>query len=327
MSLPTSPGLDTMGCMQAAHQGSIRTAMCLGGNLFGSNPASEFAREALRNIDLITYLSTTLNTGHAWGRGKETIILPVCARDEEPEPTTQESMFNLVRLSDGGAPRLEGPRTEVDIIASLGEQVFADRRPIAWSKMKKTCNIREMIGLVVPGYEKAGTIGDHKEEFHIPNRHLTTTRFPTDTGKAKFHPHDIPPLQGQEQQLRLMTVRSEGQFNTVVYEEEDIYRGQDRRDVILLNKGDIDRLGLVVNQKVLVKSETGEMPNILVREYDIREGNALMYFPEANVLIPTVTDPDSRTPAFKKVLVTLAPIENLEPGIERSALPELPVVK
>ncbi len=32
-----------------------------------------------------------------------------------------------------------------------------------------------------------------------------------------------------------MTVRSEGQFNTVVYEDEDIYRGQDRRDVILLN--------------------------------------------------------------------------------------------
>ena len=32
-----------------------------------------------------------------------------------------------------------------------------------------------------------------------------------------------------------MTVRSEGQFNTVVYEEEDLYRGQDRRDVILMN--------------------------------------------------------------------------------------------
>ena len=27
-----------------------------------------------------------------------------------------------------------------------------------------------------------------------------------------------------------MTLRSEGQFNTVVYEEEDRYRGQERRD-------------------------------------------------------------------------------------------------
>ena len=46
-----------------------------------------------------------------------------------------------------------------------------------------------------------------------------------------------------------MTVRSEGQFNTVVYEEEDIYRGQDRRDVILMNRADIDRLGLRVDQR------------------------------------------------------------------------------
>ena len=52
-----------------------------------------------------------------------------------------------------------------------------------------------------------------------------------------------------------MTIRSEGQFNTVVYEEEDIYRGQDRRDVILMNRADIDRLGLAVDQRVTVTSE------------------------------------------------------------------------
>ena len=34
-------------------------------------------------------------------------------------------------------------------------------------------------------------------------------------------PHDLPELQGRNGELRLMTVRSEGQFNTVVYEEED----------------------------------------------------------------------------------------------------------
>ena len=33
------------------------------------------------------------------------------------------------------------------------------------------------------------------------------------------------------------------------------------------------------------------MSGILVREFDIRAGNALMYFPEANVLVPTTTDP------------------------------------
>ena len=41
-----------------------------------------------------------------------------------------------------------------------------------------------------------------------------------------------------------MTVRSEGQFNTVVYEEEDIYRGQERRDVIMIHPSDMERMGL-----------------------------------------------------------------------------------
>ncbi|MFO0873591.1 MAG: hypothetical protein U0575_06420 [Phycisphaerales bacterium] len=37
-------------------------------------------------------------------RNAETIVLPVLARDE-PRATTQESMFNYVRLSDGGPSR------------------------------------------------------------------------------------------------------------------------------------------------------------------------------------------------------------------------------
>ena len=47
------------------------------------------------------------------------------------------------------------------------------------------------------------------------------------------------------------------------------------------------------------------MANILVREMDIRAGNAAMYFPEANVLVPRDLDPESRTPAFKHVLVEI----------------------
>jgi len=45
------------------------------------------------------------------------------------------------------------------------------------------------------------------------------------------------------------------------------------------------------------------MPNILVREFDIPPGNCAMYYPEANVLIPKVADPQSRTPAFKSAVV------------------------
>jgi anaerobic selenocysteine-containing dehydrogenase len=103
----------------------------------------------------------------------------------------------------------------------------------------------------------------------------------------------------------------------VVYEEEDVYRGQERRDVILLNAADIERLGLKVDQRVGVRSAAGCLNNILVRAYDIRAGNALMYFPEANVLVPTTTDPRSKTPAFKSVLVTVGP-----PAPERNGAPD-----
>src|SRR6185295_2143323 len=85
------------------------------------------AAEAIANLDQITYLNTTLNTGHAHGLARETIILPVLARDEEPQATTQESMFNYIRLSDGGPRRHAGPRSEVDVIASIAERLLGAR--------------------------------------------------------------------------------------------------------------------------------------------------------------------------------------------------------
>jgi molybdopterin-dependent oxidoreductase alpha subunit len=307
IQLPRRPGLDTMGCMRAADRGDVRSALCLGGNLFGSNPDSRSAHRALGKLDQIAYLSTSLNTGHAWGLGRETIILPVRARDEEPESTTQESMFNFVRLSDGGAARLHGPRSEVDVICSLGERVQGDSGVVDWNLLRRHCHLRDMIGIIIPGYEKIRDLDAARQEFHVGGRIFHQPKFSTPSGKARFVPHLFPALQGGDRQLRLATVRSEGQFNTVVYEEEDTYRGQERRDVILVNRADIDRLGLKAGQRVTVRSSTGEMPNILVREYDVRAGNAVMYFPEANVLVPTTTDPQSKTPAFKSVLVTLEP--------------------
>jgi molybdopterin-dependent oxidoreductase alpha subunit len=305
--LPTTLGLDTMGCMQAADKGLIRSALCLGGNLYGSNPDLHFAGRALGKLDLIVYLSTTLNTGHVWGRGRETLILPVLARDEDCQKTTQESMFNYVRLSDGGPPRHQGPRSEVSVIADLAGRVLGRKAPIDWKALEDHRNIRRIIAKVVPGMEPLGDIDRTGKEFQIAGRTFHAPGFATPSGKARFSVLPLPPLRGGGPQLRLMTVRSEGQFNTVVYEEEDPYRGQERRDVILLNKSDIQRLGLRVNEPVTVRSPVGAMHHILVREYEIRAGNALMYYPEANVLVPTTTDPESKTPAFKSVLVTLEP--------------------
>jgi molybdopterin-dependent oxidoreductase alpha subunit len=280
--MPRSPGLDTMACMSAADQGRMQTAVCLGGNLFGSNPDSRFAARALAKLDLATYLTTTLNTGHAWGTARETLILPVLPRDEEPQPTTQESMFSFVRLSDGGKARYTGPRSEVSVLTSLGRLVLGETGPVNWRDLESHAKVRQLMAELIPGFEPLADIDR----------------------KAKFHSVSLPaPPDQLNGHLRLMTVRSEGQFNTVVYEEEDIYRGQERRDVILMSREDLERLGLQPNQLVTVRSAVGEMRRQLVRGYDIRHGNALMYYPEANVLVPTDVDPLSKTPAFKSVSI------------------------
>ena len=302
--VPEHEGMHTMACMEAAHEGRLKLGFCLGGNLFGSNPDSGFAREALGRLDFLVQVSTTLNTGHAHGVARETIVLPALARDEEPHPSTQESMFNYVRLSDGGPARHEGPRSEIDILARIAAAVAGSGSPVDFAALAEPEGIRRLIASSVPGLERLGEIGATKEEFAIPGRVLRAPEFPTQPGRARLHAHDLPPRSGDgADELRVMTVRSEGQFNTVVYEEEDVYRGQSRRDVILVHPSDLDRLGVSPDARVRVESGTGNLV-VTARAFGaIKPGNALMYYPEANVLVPRATDPASGTPGFKGFVV------------------------
>jgi len=304
--LPTTPGLDTMAAMEAAADGRLQMAFCLGGNLFGSNPDAAFARDALSKLKLLVHVNTKLNTGHANALADETVVLPSLARDEEPQATTQESMFNYVRLSDGGPQRHAGPRSEVEVIARIAGAVLGESVPIDWQTMADTRRIREAIAAVVPGFEQIGRIDETKQEFEVGGRTFHAPHFATPNGRANLHVHELPELLGDDRTLRLMTVRSEGQFNTVVYEDEDLYRGVEGRDVILLHPQDVTRLGLHADQRVTVSSTTGSMPGVRVVPFpQIRTGNALMYYPEANVLVGRSVDPQSKTPAFKNVLVEI----------------------
>src|SRR5262249_55980391 len=84
---------------------------------------------------------------------------------------------------------------------------------------------------------------------------------------------------------------------------------QERRDIILMHPDDLKRLGLKPDQLVHITSVAGEMKNILARPYEyIRAGNALMYYPESNVLVPRTADPKSRTPAFKSIVIQVEPM-------------------
>ena len=98
---------------------------------------------------------------------------------------------------------------------------------------------------------------------------------------------------------------SEGQFNTIIYNDNDVYRSQTSRKIVLMNPVDMQREGFVEGDLVSLLNDTGKMAGLQVKPFAIRQGNLMTYFPEANVLIPLTSDPRSLTPAFKAVHVKI----------------------
>ena len=144
-------------------------------------------------------------------------------------------MFNYVRLSDGGAAAASGEmRSEVEIIAALAEAVLPPG-PLDWGALRDHA--------AHPAGDRAGRPRLRRDRRRSTGRApsstspagpSTTPRFATPDGRARMRPTPLPEFAPGPGELRLMTLRSEGQFNTVVYEEEDLYRGNERRDVVMM---------------------------------------------------------------------------------------------
>jgi anaerobic selenocysteine-containing dehydrogenase len=196
-------------------------------------------------------------------------------------------------------------RSEVEILASLAERVLPPGR-FDWAAMRSHRRLREEIGRVVPGFGAIATLDQTREEFQIGGRTFHEPRFATASGRARFHVTALPDFAAEGGAFRLTTIRSEGQFNTVVYEEEDLYRGNTRRDVVMMARADAQRLGVDEGDRVTVQTETGSLP-ASVALVDIRPGNLAMYYPEANALVPRRIDAASGTPAFKSVVARVVP--------------------
>ena len=306
VTLPREAGKDTLASLRAAHAGNMDAALIMGGNLYGATPDSRWARESLDRIGFKVFMTTTLNRGHVTGmESSESLILPVTARDEEWQPTTQESMFNYVRLSDGGIDRLEGVLPESRILCEIGKRLLPDC-PVNFEEFKEHDTIRAAIAAAVPGLEELADIGTTHQEFTIGGRVLHGTRFPTASGRANFRETPLPPtLPSEEFPWLLASIRSEGQFNSIIYEEVDTYRGTQTRWTLLMNQGDMERLGLKEGDAVDVTSAHGEMKGLTLKCFDVAAGSVLAYYPEANCLIGTDHDPRSKTPAFKSVPVNI----------------------
>ena len=318
--LSRTPGYDTRALIEAADAGAVDTLLCLGGNLFGANPHSAQARRALGRIDTIAYLATKPNTGHFHGlAARNTLLLPVFNRFETPHRTTVESGNNWVRLNEPGSTHLRGGQliSEVAFLAELAHRLHGSE-PIDWRRLQDPVYVRELIARTVPGYAAMAGIDASRCEFEVGGRVFHEPRFPTATGRAQLAVTPLPDLRlpGPEHfgglapgerglVLSLITARSYGQHNTVVYKPGDSYRGMPHRHTLLINPDDLAASGLAAHQRVCVQGEAGSLEGIELIPGSIRRGAALMFYPEANVLMEPHKDPESGTPAFKRVPVLL----------------------
>jgi anaerobic selenocysteine-containing dehydrogenase len=130
-------------------------------------------------------------------------------------------------------------------------------------------------------------------------------RFATPDGRARFTPLLPPEREAPPGRLRLSTRRGK-QFNSMVFGPVDTPLGQ-RRDEVMLAPEDLRRLGLAPGDRVTVRSATGSIAARAVAG-DLAPGTLMMYWPEANVLIPRgVVDPQCGIPAYRDTLVEVTP--------------------
>ncbi len=314
-SLSRVKGYETRSLIEAADAEKVDTLICLGGNLYGANPDSTEAKRALGKIETIIYLATKPNIGHFNGLAKQnTIIIPVLNRFENPHKTTVESGNNFVRFNDEGKTHLKDADliAEVDFLTELAHRIHGDYL-VDWRKLKDTRYVRQLIAQIIPGYEKIGTIDDTKEEFTISGRIFIEPKFPTASGKAMMFATPLPKLTLPSVQefgvsestpgvvVALITGRSYSQHNTVVYKIGDKYRGMPHRNCILMNRTDAESAKLQEHQRVTVQGNAGKMENVEVIYGAVRQGAALMFYPEVNVIFSAKIEKRSGTPAYKRV--------------------------
>jgi molybdopterin-dependent oxidoreductase alpha subunit len=314
-SLSPVKGYDTRSLIAAADAGKVDTLICLGGNLYGANPDSAEAKRALGKIETIIYVATKPNLGHFHGLAAvNTIVIPVLNRFENPHKTTVESGNNFVRFNDTGETHLKDADLipEVMFLTELAARIHGDY-PVDWRRLQDTKYVRQLIAQTIPGFEKMAAIDATNEEFTISGRILTEPKFPTPSGKATMFATPLPvlslppitdfgvPESTQGIVVALMTGRSYSQHNTVVYKVEDKYRGMPHRNCILMNQADAEQAGFQAHQRVTVQGNVGKLEQVEVIFGAVRQGAALMFYPEVNVIFHPEIESRSGTPAYKRV--------------------------
>ena len=149
----------------------------------------------------------------------------------------------------------------------------------------------------------------------VPARHR---EWHTDTGKANFKlPKSLNASFASAEDgdvLRLITLRSNDQFNTTVYGYDDRLRGIHKsRMIVMMSADDRIRLGIAKDGLARITTAVDDgilrtMTNFQVIDYDLPSGTCAAYYPECNPLIPLWQyAEESKTPAAKSVPVRIEP--------------------
>lgn len=321
---PREKGLDAVGACEGVCRGDVKAFIGLGGNFLRAVPETARMEAAWRDLPLTVHVATKLNRSHVV-HGRAAWLLPCLGRIERdvqatgPQTVSVEDSTGFMHASDGVAePAASTLMSETAIVAGLARATLPDNPDVPWERwVGDYALVRDAIEATWPDiFRDFNARFRTPGGFHrpIPARHRD---WKTDNGKANFiTPHtlqaDPDAPENHPDALRLTTIRSDDQFNTTVYSLDDRFRGIfGSRRILLMNRADIERLGLADGLMVTAWTavEDGrmrEVPGLRVVPYDIPVGCAAGYFPECNPLVPLWHHAEgSHVPASKSVPIRL----------------------
>ncbi len=321
---PQEKGLNTVEACEGILDGSVRAFVALGGNFIRAVPETVLMEAAWRKLRLTVQVSTKLNRNHVI-HGEIAYILPCLGRieiDAQPggrQAVTMEDSTACIHGSKGYAePASRHLLSEPRIVAGIAKATLAPNPRIDWDRWAGDyASVRDAIEATYPSEFKDFNArmwqpGGFRRPIPAAGRVWRTP-----SGKAHFvTPRglsaDPDTEQADPEVMRLITMRSNDQFNTTIYGYDDRFRGvKGTRMVLFMNRRDIERLGLRDSQTVDLVGAADDgverrVAGFRVVAYDVPEGCIGGYYPECNPLIPLWHHAErSKVPAAKSVPVRI----------------------
>ncbi|MET4663589.1 FdhF/YdeP family oxidoreductase [Sphingomonas sp. PvP056] len=321
---PRKDGHSVVESIAAMRDGKAKAIVCLGGNLAIASSDPQACAEGFRNMDLAVHITTKLNRTHLL-MAKATYVLPCLGRTEAdeqagvPQSVTVEDSMSMVHASRGFLkPPGANVKSEIWIVGQIAKATLKGKGAIDWDAFIGNYDlIRDKIEAVFPDFADYNRRVREPGGFHLTNSAALRV-WNTDTKKANFL--CTPTLEddstnGDPDVLRLTTLRAHDQYNTTVYSLDDRYRGVfGRRDILFMNERDIARMGFVEGDLVDIATALDfaradrVVQKLTIVRYALPEGCCASYYPETQPLIALEDhDPQSFTPSYKSVPVTIRP--------------------